>query len=100
MSGATAGHGSERITHHVYHDWSRERPVGDTIVDAIAEREDVDAEELTPLDRSINPEALQLLFDGVQAHPPTSGSVSFSYEGYVVVVMSTGLVLLRRSPTE
>jgi hypothetical protein len=98
MSGATVGHGSSRTTHHVYHDWNGDDPVGRTIVDAIATYENTRSSELPALERSINPDALDYLFESTGDDAPNGGTLSFSYAGYVVLVMSTGQILIRKPP--
>lgn len=77
MSGVTTGRGPERTTHHVYHDWRREGSVADTIVDAVAGFEGVDSRDLMPLGRSINPDALEAIFDGVQIPDSEIGRASW-----------------------
>lgn len=98
MSGATVEHGSSRTTHHVYHDWNGDDPVGRTIVDAIATYENTRTSELPALERSINPDALNYLFESTGDDAPNGGTLSFSYAGYVVLVMSTGQILIRKPP--
>lgn len=100
MSGVTIEHGSDRTTHHVYHDWNCDDPVSKTIVDAIATYEGTQSSELPALDRSINPDALNYLFESTGDDAPSGGTLSFSYAGYVVVVMSTGQILIRKPPEE
>lgn len=100
MSGVTTEHGSDRTTHHVYHDWNRDDPVSRTIVDAIATCEGTQPSELPPLHRSINPDALNYLFETTGDDAPTGATLSFSYAGYVVLVMSTGQILIRKPPSE
>lgn len=95
MSGATMDQGPERVTHHVHHDWRRDGAVSETIVDAVSGYEGVEADELPPLDRSVNPEALDHLFDATDVDASRAGSLTFSYSGYVVLVMSTGQILIR-----
>ena len=98
MSKATTDHGSDRITHHVFHDWDGVESVSETIVDAIATYENTQRSDLPTLDSSINPDALNHLFGSTDDDPPNGGTVSFSYAGYVVLIMSTGQILIRKPP--
>lgn len=90
----TTSNGTFGGTHHLAHDWSGETTLSETIVTAVADAEDEPQAGLPPIDASINPDALDALFeaDGDRQH---SGCVTFSYYGYTVVVRSTGQVLLR-----
>jgi len=68
-------------------------PPSEAVLDAVAEREGVQAEELTPrLYEVIDPEALDRLFRG------TTCRVSFEYREYVVTVDYSGNV--RVQPAE
>ncbi|WIV67282.1 HalOD1 output domain-containing protein [Natrialbaceae archaeon AArc-T1-2] len=78
-----------------------DRPLSFAVIDAIAEREGVDATEIEPpeyeaLYEVLNPEALDALFapreDGT---PRSNGQVKFTYCGYDVVVDSDGDVTVR-----
>lgn len=83
-----------RTTHHLRHEWGGETAVGERIVAAIADAEDEDPATLPSLTGSINPAALDVLFeDGPDG--PRPGCVTFSYYGHTVVVQSTGRVLIR-----
>lgn len=97
MSRATIEQGADRTTHHVYHDWNGDDPVDRTIVDAIAAYENVPSSDLPALASSINPDALDHIFESAD-DVPNGGTVSFSYAGYVVVVTSTGRILIRKPP--
>ena len=56
-----------------------ERP-SEAVVSLVANRENVDVQEMTPLYDAIDPDALDSLFrDG-------AGNVKFEYEGYLVTV--------------
>lgn len=61
-----------------------------TIVEAVAEREEVDPEDLeSPLYEAVNPDALNSLFEDDHS---STGAVSFMYKGYRVVVDSSDAV--------
>lgn len=100
MAGATMERGPEPVTHHVHHDWQRDGSVSETILDAIVVYEGEDAADLPPLERSINQDALNSIFERTEVDPGRAGSVTFSYHGYVVVVMSTGQILIRKPDAE
>ena len=98
MSNATIDRGSDRTTHHVFHDWNDDDSVSETIVDAIATYENTREKDLPALEQSINPNALNHLFNSTGDDPPYGGTVSFSYAGHVVLVMSSGQILIRKPP--
>lgn len=58
----------------------------DAVISLIAEANDVDPVELTPLYDAIDPDALDALFQQAHADSIRSGSVRFTYCGYDVVV--------------
>lgn len=69
--------------------------VAETVAEAVAEVAGADAESLPSLERSINPAALDSLFDTAGEEAALGGCVTFSYYGYTVVVRSTGQVMVR-----
>lgn len=96
MSATPPSQSSERTTHHVYHDWQRDESLSETIVSAVAAYENTRPEELPPLSRSINPTALEHIFEDTTDDSNVAGSLTFTYFDYVVLVMSTGQILLRK----
>ncbi|MFB6304226.1 MAG: HalOD1 output domain-containing protein [Haloferacaceae archaeon] len=92
----TGGRSDGGSTRHLAHREDDDRSVGERIVAAVADREGVDPDALPSLDRSVNPDALAVLFETPSDDGPAPGCVTFSYYGYAVVVRSTGQVLLRR----
>lgn len=78
-------------------DWNgKERP-SETVVRAVAATEDCDPLEVDPLQESIDTDALDALVtsDGDGAHDVT---VTFPYEGYGILVESSGLVEVYAEP--
>ena len=77
----------------VEYTWSGQVP-GSAVVRAVASAEGCDPRELDPLARSIDPDAIDALFD-----PPTEVSarerrLEFRYEGYRVAVTGDGRIEL------
>jgi hypothetical protein len=69
------------------------RTPSETVISKVAELEDTDPPDLTPLYNSIDPEALDMIFESVQNGPDrTNGSIQFSHEGYDIVVEADGTV--------
>jgi hypothetical protein len=71
--------------------WSRRVPIeGDplcTIVETIADRENIPVEELEPLYEAVDPDAAGGLFPpGDNGEYPANSSISFRYQGYDVTV--------------
>lgn len=71
--------------------WSKRVPIeGDpvcTVVETIADRENVPVEELDPLYEVIDPDALGALFrSNGSGEYPANSSISFHYQGYDVTV--------------
>ncbi|ODR80850.1 hypothetical protein BG842_02460 [Haladaptatus sp. W1] len=61
-----------------------------TIVNRILARENISSDDLVPLYEVIDPDALNTLFSPTRAgsHRPTTGAVTFQYQGYQVTVTS------------
>jgi|GEM_PF-6613356 len=91
MSPATTSQGE---VHHVHHEEGR---LSDTLVDAVADLTDTAPADLPPLETRINVAALDTLWDTDAADRPSAGCLTFVYGGYVVVVRSTGTLLLREA---
>jgi len=92
MSTATTSRGE---IHHVHHDG--DGGLSDTLVDAVADLTGTDPADLPPLATRINVAALDTLWETDAPERPSAGCLTFSYGGYVVVVRSTGTVLLREA---
>lgn len=86
------GYQSSRTSHHVpEHPYE---PMTETIIEAIAEASDADPTQLAPLYESIDPDALDDLFDRhSDASVPTR--VTFRHEGFEVMVEHDGRVEVR-----
>ena len=82
-------------TRHLSHQWGDEGSLSETVVAAVADDADEDRESLPPIDRSVNPDALDELFD--TSGSGIGGCVTFSYYGYTIVVQSTGRILIREN---
>ncbi|WP_433634207.1 HalOD1 output domain-containing protein [Halomicrococcus sp. NG-SE-24] len=96
MSSSTTGATAKQSTHHLHHEWNDEGWMSDQIVEAVAAYENEDQDELPPLSDSINPAALDTLFEGTDDDATMAGCVTFSYYGYTVLVQSSGQILLKR----
>lgn len=66
-------------------------PPSTRIAYRLAEESDTDIEDLRPLARSVDPEALDAVFDGRSAE---NAYVTFRHEGYTVTVTGDGDVLV------
>jgi len=65
------------------------------LLETVAAIRDTDATELAPLDQYIDPDALNAIFEPTQSTAGTHGSLSFGYEGLLVIVHSDGEIELR-----
>lgn len=68
------------------------RGLSEAIVTAVAEREDAAPTEVPPLYDTIDPDALDRLFDGRRP-----GEVTFEYAGYEVTVRGPDRISIRES---
>lgn len=65
------------------------------VLEAVAAIRNNDPTDLAPLDEYIDPDALNAIFEPTAAKAGTHGSLSFSYEGLLVIIHSDGEVELR-----
>lgn len=65
---------------------NKDVPTSTTVIEAISAVSDGDATDLPPLYDSVDPNALNALFDSGEAHSDQPISVSFTYLGYKVCV--------------
>lgn len=66
-----------------------------SVVTAVSELNGVDPSDAPPITESVDPEALDRLFDGRD-----SGTVTFEYGGYEVVVSADGRIRIRDRVSE
>lgn len=66
-----------------------------SVVQIVAEKEETDPAEITPLNNAIDPDALDVLFE--EREP---GTVSFEYLEYEIVVNEDGLVRVSNKEAE
>jgi hypothetical protein len=62
------------------------------VVEAVADRKGVSAQDLSPLFRIVDPDALDALFSAWSRTADQTGHVQFEYEGHTVIVDSSGRV--------
>lgn len=65
------------------------------VVEAVARTEGIDATELTPLDRVVDPDALNGVLDATE-----DVRISFAYEGWLVEVDADGNIAIQREPDD
>lgn len=87
---------SDRITHHLYHDWTGDESVTERVIKAVAKYEKMSRDSLPPLETSINPAALDTVFESSTGETSSAGCISFSYYGYTILVQSTGQILIKK----
>lgn len=91
------GYDSRTDTYRTTHDWSAERSLGLTVVDAVAALEGRPPTECAPLHDVIDPEALDDLFGPEGSEAPAEGCLRFEYLGHAVTVRDTGEVIVHDS---
>lgn len=69
-----------------------DRSVCRSVVEAVAEAEGVEPEELEPLYEVVDPDALEELFAPTSTTGRMEGRVVFTYDGYEVTVCGDGFV--------
>lgn len=81
-------------TYRTTYDSSVESP-SISVLEAVAAIRDTDPTALEPLDQYIDPDALNVIFEPTRVKQGTHGSLSFGYEGLLIVVHSDGEIELR-----
>lgn len=84
--------GARRVTF----DATDDRSPAAAITRAVVTEVGVDPSELEPLGSSIDPEALEGLFDSLETTPGAVATVSFPYAGYWVSIDSEGTLTVTR----
>ncbi|WP_255195378.1 HalOD1 output domain-containing protein [Halorarius litoreus] len=64
------------------------------VVSTVAERKGVAGEALPPLYESIDPDALEAIFEHETTNPDSKLQVRFSYAGYLVTIRESGAISL------
>lgn len=83
----------ERDTYHATYDWTGEEPLRIFVARLVAEVADVSPTDLDALYRSINPEALDEVFEPLpDGSPRPGGGVWFTLDDYRVTVHGDGTV--------
>ncbi len=78
---------------HTSNSASNRDPVSIRVVEAVAAREEIDPLEMSPpLHDSIDPAALDALFEPTRTGERTPGTVTFRFHGYRVRVESDGSI--------
>jgi len=67
------------------------------ILEAVGAIRDTDPTELEPLDTVIKPDSLNDVFEPTQEKEGAHGSISFTYEGLLIIAHSDGEIELRES---
>ncbi len=65
------------------------------VLEAVAAIRNTDPTDLDPLDEYIDPDSLNSIFEPTATKSGTHGSLSFAYEGLLVIIHSDGEVELR-----
>lgn len=77
-------------------DWTEVDSISTAVTSAVARLADVEATDLEPLARSVDPDALEALFRPTfDGHPRPGGRVTFPFAGYEVTVRADGTVVAR-----
>lgn len=84
----------ENGTYRTSYDPSSESP-SVRLLEAVGAIRDEDPTDLDPLDAYVDPDALDAVFEPTRFSPGSHGSLSFVYEGLLVVVHSDGEIELR-----
>lgn len=87
-------------TYHVYHDWSTERPLSATVLEAYTAVAGEDASPTSPMWNSLDVCAIDELFLTDEGRPRTEGHLTFVHDEYEIEVHTNGLVRIRPPTVE
>lgn len=65
------------------------------LLEAVADIKDVDPTDLDQLDKYVDPDAVDAVFEPTRGRRGTHGSLSFVYEGLLIIVHSDGEIEFR-----
>lgn len=85
---------AESGTYRTFYDLDTHTP-SLRLLEAVAAIQNADPTDLDPLDDYVDPDALNAIFEPIQSRPEAHGSLSFDYEGLLVLVHSDGEIELR-----
>ncbi|GAA0676602.1 HalOD1 output domain-containing protein [Natronoarchaeum mannanilyticum] len=75
-------------------EWSDDAALSITVIEAVASVSGRDPIDIEPLNRYVDPDALDEIFDRGDAATSARGRISFPLEEYLVVVYSDGDILV------
>lgn len=75
-------------------EWSEDAALSIAVIEAVASVSGRDPIEIEPLNRYVDPDALDEIFDRSDADSSARGRISFPLEEYLVVVYSDGEILV------
>lgn len=90
-----SGRWTKADTYKAYHDWARSESLSHSVTEAVAVALDADLGELEPLYTAIDPDALDELFESVASTHRMQGAVSFTFNGCMVRVATTGKIVVQ-----
>jgi hypothetical protein len=84
--------------YHVRHDWESDGSLSQTIIEAIAAMQEIDSDDVEPLETVVDPDAMDRLFGPRREAPrrDEEGHIRFELDGYDVRVTWSGDVSIRR----
>lgn len=75
-----------------------DRSLSVLVTAAVADEKGVEVTDLEPLRTAIDINGVRAAIDAVQGNPDGSACISFSFEGYLVTVSSSGTIEFTQSP--
>ncbi|WP_408960773.1 HalOD1 output domain-containing protein [Natrinema sp. 74] len=95
------GYDPETETYHVQFAWTGPEPASYAVVQSLAAVTDTEPESMQPLYKTLEPNALDALFQpGSNDTPRPQGTVSFAHEGHDVTVHASGEIIIDVSEEE
>lgn len=76
-------------------DWGRDESLAVSIAAGLAEVTGKDMEELEPLQKKVDVDAIESVFRSKDRKCPVTGQISFEHEGHLISISSDGDVVLR-----
>lgn len=95
----TVRYNSSTRTYRAVHDWGRGESLSTTLIVVIETVANAHPSELPPLYESINPDALDHLFESTDAADRhATGRLTLQYAGFLVTVHADGEIVFRPLP--
>ena len=84
-------------TYRTVHNWNQHDSISTTLIEAVSAVVGEQSTTLPPLFESVDPDALDSVFEPTTATPRTAGRISIPYAGFLVTIYADGEITFTAS---